>query len=584
MGVRVKKRETWKGKHRDITASRVSTEDRSEEEVVIELKALCNVIKMYITNPQEEELWNKLYEELNETPEFLVLKMDNDIREKYKERMEEEAKTREYNLLGDIHTKGLVALAKAVVEVIQLLQEIRLEDSADSLKKLAQELIELELAFLLEKWKKTRQEVLNKLGDDKAKKGAQLEQLQKDINEKKNRVAELEKQIEELLNLFQEVQKIVKELKEWEELLLKLQSQDTSISINYVRSETGNTMMQSNSISRFSINLRGGYYSSVNAFEIVSRSNESLVPGGNLKNGNDSSNTIKQAVGYGAEVKHKGRLTVEVVREDNGEGVQGVEVEINGEVSRTDQRGVVVKEVDYGSKVRVVVRDTRVGDVVYVVERWEVEGGRAVCEGNACTLEVSGNVELRAYVKITLSLEPLYEFPELFTLVGKLVEEKPLDETDEAILRELVGATGWDEADLREELARLGEDPSESIERYKELFEKYSREAVDLFSRGDTRQAAEKMWGAVLALVKLYAAIKGVFVAHWSRSKIDSVIASNVEPEYRKLFRELVDRAHVLHEHFYEGSLHEELFRERWDETLELLEEAREVVYKRLPQ
>jgi len=181
-------------------------------------------------------------------------------------------------------------------------------------------------------------------------------------------------------------------------------------------------------------------------------------------------------------------------------------------------------------------------------------------------------------------LKPLYEFPELFALIGKLAEGKPLDETDKANLGELVGATGWDEADLREELTRLGEDPSESIERYKELFEKYSREAVELFSRGDTRQAAEKMWGAVVALVKLYAAIKGVFVAHWSRSKIDSVIASNVEPEYRKLFRELVDRAHVLHEHFYEGSLNEKLFRERWDEMLELLKEAKEVVYKRLPQ
>jgi DNA repair exonuclease SbcCD ATPase subunit len=92
----------------------------------------------------------------------------------------------------------------------------------------------------------------------KQKKGAQLEQLQKDINEKKNRVAELEKQIEEFLNLLQEVQEIGKKLKEWGELLLKLQSQDTSISINYVRSETGNTMMQSSYISRFSINLRGG--------------------------------------------------------------------------------------------------------------------------------------------------------------------------------------------------------------------------------------------------------------------------------------------------------------------------------------
>jgi predicted nucleic acid-binding Zn-ribbon protein len=175
-------------------------------------------------------------------------------------------------------------------------------------------------------------------------------------------------------------------------------------------------------------------------------------------------------------------------------------------------------------------------------------------------------------------------WPEVASLAERVAKGQRLEGLEEKNFKELTKATGWDEADLREELARLGEDPSESIERYKELFEKYSQEAMELFRQGDTRQAAEKMWGAVVALVKLYAAIKGVFVAHWSRSKIDCVIASNVEPEYRKLFRELVDRAHVLHEHFYEGSLNEKLFRERWDEMLELLKEAKEVVYKRLPQ
>jgi hypothetical protein len=175
-------------------------------------------------------------------------------------------------------------------------------------------------------------------------------------------------------------------------------------------------------------------------------------------------------------------------------------------------------------------------------------------------------------------------WPEVAALAERVARGQRLEGLDEENFRELASATGWDEVDLRVELARLGEDPSEGVERYKGLFEKYSREAVELFSRGDARQAAEKMWGAVLALVKLYAAAKGVFVAHWSRSKVDSVIASNVEPEHRKLFRELVDRAHVLHEHFYEGSLSEELFRERWAEALELLEEAKEVVYERLPR
>jgi len=53
---------------------------------------------------------------------------------------------------------------------------------------------------------------------------------------------------------------------------------------------------------------------------------------------------------------------------------------------------------------------------------------------------------------ITESLKPLYEFPELFTLVGKLVEKKPLDETDEANLRELAGATGWSVDDVIDDL------------------------------------------------------------------------------------------------------------------------------------
>ncbi|NAZ24813.1 MAG: hypothetical protein GU357_03515, partial [Thermofilum sp.] len=52
----------------------------------------------------------------------------------------------------------------------------------------------------------------------------------------------------------------------------------------------------------------------------------------------------------------------------------------------------------------------------------------------------------------TAFLKPLYEFPELFALVGKLVEEKPLDETDEANLRELAGATGWSVDDVVDDL------------------------------------------------------------------------------------------------------------------------------------
>jgi hypothetical protein len=34
--------------------------------------------------------------------------------------------------------------------------------------------------------------------------------------------------------------------------------------------------------------------------------------------------------------------------------------------------------------------------------------------------------------------------------------------------------------------------------------------------------------------------------------------------EYKELFRDLLDKAHILHEHFYEAHLSNEGFGERW--------------------
>jgi predicted alpha/beta hydrolase family esterase len=35
-----------------------------------------------------------------------------------------------------------------------------------------------------------------------------------------------------------------------------------------------------------------------------------------------------------------------------------------------------------------------------------------------------------------------------------------------------------------------------------------------------------------------------------------------------------------LHEHFYEGHLNEELFKERWNEVVELFEKTRRMIYE----
>ncbi len=176
------------------------------------------------------------------------------------------------------------------------------------------------------------------------------------------------------------------------------------------------------------------------------------------------------------------------------------------------------------------------------------------------------------------------EWPEVFELHVKLSVGSELDERNLGWLEELSRACGWDLGDVVEEVGNLNVDPSERVYRYKSLFESYYSRALEYKERGDTRQAGEKLWGAILALIKLYASLKGVPVIHWSRGKVDSFITDNVEARYKKLFRDLVDKAHVLHEHFYEGHLDPKSFDERWEELLELVERARSIVFKHLPQ
>jgi hypothetical protein len=108
----------------------------------------------------------------------------------------------------------------------------------------------------------------------------------------------------------------------------------------------------------------------------------------------------------------------------------------------------------------------------------------------------------------------------------------------------------------------------------------FSEKSEKLKEKGDFRQAGEKLWGAVTALIKHYAAIKNVFIPHWGRGKIDNFIANNVEEKYKELFRNLLDNAEALHENFYEGDLSEKAFEERWRKTLKLLEEAGKIVFK----
>jgi len=174
------------------------------------------------------------------------------------------------------------------------------------------------------------------------------------------------------------------------------------------------------------------------------------------------------------------------------------------------------------------------------------------------------------------------EWPEVRRVLDKLVREEELDWLDREWVEEIARASGWDVDDVAEELTCLWVDPSARAERYRELFENYLSEAVERRGRGRLEQAAEKLWGAITALLKLYASLKGVPIIQWSRGKLHKFVANNIEPEYRKLFMDLLVYGNTLHEYFYEGVPDPSTFDEMWEWAFKLATEARKVVYSLL--
>jgi len=164
------------------------------------------------------------------------------------------------------------------------------------------------------------------------------------------------------------------------------------------------------------------------------------------------------------------------------------------------------------------------------------------------------------------------EEPEVIRLVEKLKKGKPLDNVDKWNLKEISEASGWNVEDIKEELINLDKDPSEREERYWQLFNKYKEEAKKFKEQGNDTQAAEKLWGAITALIKAYAAKIGVPVRHWSMGKLDEIIHNNIPVHLRSQFRELFDTGSKLHEHFYEKHLSQEGFNVRWDKCINLIE------------
>jgi len=114
--------------------------------------------------------------------------------------------------------------------------------------------------------------------------------------------------------------------------------------------------------------------------------------------------------------------------------------------------------------------------------------------------------------------------------------------------------------------------------------EKYSKFILTKLKSLKTKEIQSKLekkiWGAVLALIKYYAAIKGIPIAQWSRGKVENFIANNVEDELADTFRQLVDSAEILHRNFYESDLNEKAFEIRWKFVIQYLNKVISIIFK----
>ena len=224
----------------------------------------------------------------------------------------------------------------------------------------------------------------------------------------------------------------------------------------------------------------------------------------------------------------------------------------------------------------------------YDVEiRAEMEASRAYETGPAIgieTLEIARGVVIGEQNLTLLAPPPPHmdelkkEYPEIVELRDKLLRKEPFNRRDEWNLKELCEATGWDKDDVKEELANIDKDPVEREKVYADLFSKYYEGARRLKEKGDDVQAAEKLWGAITALVKVYSCKKGVFVAHWGRGKLHKFVEENVEEAFREKFSDLLTFGGELHEHFFERHLPRRKFDRRWNQCIRLIDELKERV------
>jgi len=183
------------------------------------------------------------------------------------------------------------------------------------------------------------------------------------------------------------------------------------------------------------------------------------------------------------------------------------------------------------------------------------------------------------------------EWPEIFEIYEKLRKGETLNTFDMEWIDELSKETGWSADAVMDEIKNLDKEPSTRVERYQKLFEEYYKEAKELREKKDYSQAGEKLWGAVTALIKLYAAKKGIRIEVWDHAKLFKFINNNFSDEpiklhrskilLREAFYELLSNGNMLHKNFYENELDEKSFDVYFNKVKELIDAIKKIVVEK---
>jgi hypothetical protein len=119
-------------------------------------------------------------------------------------------------------------------------------------------------------------------------------------------------------------------------------------------------------------------------------------------------------------------------------------------------------------------------------------------------------------------------------------------------------------------------DPSDKVEVYMKLSEKYLRDAEDLLAKEDYIQASEKLWGSAALMVKAVASSRGVAVL--SHGELFSFVRRLGEEENEPELRRLFSVASALHQNLYENWLHKDVIKEYSEDIKQLISILKKLV------